>query len=184
LRIPLLRFGDDDSPIAKWEVLFCPIVIPTAFCAILTGFAFWMILGPPLSLVSSSIRKSRSNKLRAKMLEAGRYLPASKFQERIDSGSGTLIVVCGSEIFYWWTEDDIVSDAPLTLPSTFDDPQSERLSAFAEHCLQTYTDTSAGNAMLCGELKWADLDEVANVITIRTWGDDPEIVGRLFLGTY
>ena len=184
LRIPLIRFGSDDAPTAKWEWWFYPIVIPVIFCALFIAFALWVILGPPLWLISSAREKSRMDKLRTKMMDAGRYLPASMLCEKIESTCGTLIVECGATTLFWWTSDDILSNAPVALPNTFDESQSEQVATFAQRCLQTYSDRSTGSAMLTEEPDLNGLEETLNVVTIRTWGNEPEIVGRLFLRTY
>ena len=184
LRIPLIRFGKDDTPTARWEWCFYPIVIPLVFCFMLVGLAAWSILGPPLSLLSSARAKSRLAKLRAKMVDVGRYLPAATLCDKIESACGTLIVECGSTTLYWWTNDDVISSAPAALPSTFDHPQSEQVSAFAQRCLEKYTHRSTGHAMLTETPELNDLDETINVVTIRTWSDVPAIVSGLFLRSY
>lgn len=35
MRIPLVRFGGDESPIARWEWLFAPIMLPLFFIFLL-----------------------------------------------------------------------------------------------------------------------------------------------------
>lgn len=43
MRFPILRFGEDTTPITKWELLFAPLVIPLFFL----GFFALVVLSVP-----------------------------------------------------------------------------------------------------------------------------------------
>ena len=149
-RLPLIRFGVDDTPVVWWEWLFYPLVIVLiTFC-----FVAFMRAAIPITAIHFVRAVIRFRHMKRELAAAGRFLTAEQLVDRLRAGLGTLIVVYEwpkGPIEEWWTTEDIIAIAPIPLPSSIHEGQSSGLSSFAENCIATYTDRNTGNAMLtCG----------------------------------
>lgn len=154
-------------------------ILSTAFAGILAVVALPWIL--PLYLHDRRIKRE--------LAKAGRFLKNREFAARLTAGDGTLIAVQDymGRTIHWWTEEDVIGNAPVTLPprNAIDSARSEALRLYAERCLARYIDYESGIALLTnGTMKLVDEPlhvafPAAKAVTIVTWTDEPTIVEGL-----
>lgn len=151
MRLPLVRFRDDDSPTAWWEWLFGPVIIP-AFILFLIAAA---VVSLPWGLVIRARRRSQERRLISRLSAVGRYLDWPDVEARLRAGEGTLIIEhCSPKgpVREWWTADDIIAEAPVPLPQSLKTPVEDAildvLVEFAQTCSSKYLDEKDGIAKL------------------------------------
>ncbi len=184
LRIPIIRFGNDLTPIGWWEWLFYPIVFVITICF----FVVASILAIPVRVISDIASLSTERKMKDRLIKSGRFVADDELKRHLDDGSGTLIVVHESPkgpIREWWTEDDVIGNAPLSLPDKFDDCLVDDLTVFAERCLEKYVDPTEGSAVLTngvfapGDATVAVRFPRAKIVTILAWSGPSIAQGHL-----
>lgn len=174
LRLPILRYGRNEPPIAWWEWLFLPIIIPYVIVLVLIGFFIF----PPIEYVRDALRIGRKNKLRQKLESRGRYMEWAQVEHELINGRGTLIVEHQPPIGHtreWWTPEDLVGGSPVTLPSGIgllpkDDNKKSELEAYAQSCIARLIDRETGEAKLT-ERPYPQLRRYpkARVIELASW---------------
>jgi hypothetical protein len=151
MRLPLVRSGDDDRPIAWWEWPFVPVV---ALLLVLVLLILMVVSIPGGLLYQFWLRRSE-RRLRVRLAGTGRFLDWADVEARLTAGEGTLLIEHFSPkgpIREWWTPDNLIAGAPAPLPTSFQTPladgEVERLQEYAEACRTRYTDVGLGSAML------------------------------------
>jgi hypothetical protein len=151
MRIPLVRLSGDERPVAWWEWLFIPITTPVVFVVLLV----LAVISVPVELISRLRSRRHEKQLHRQFNESGRYMEWAAVEAKLITGEGTLIVEHHSPkgpIREWWTEDDLVTAAPVPLPTSLqslpDQNQLQLLHAYANACSTRYTDTETGAAHL------------------------------------
>jgi hypothetical protein len=151
MRMPLVRRGDDNTPIAWWEWLFAPILMPL--------FLVWMVLlavlSFPVGLVYSFQQWREEKRLRPRLTAAGRWIDWSEVEAGLRAGVGTLIIEHRSPqgpVREWWTEDDVIARAPIPLPADVRTPPPEEqipaVLQYGRECAARYVDVESGSARL------------------------------------
>lgn len=151
MRIPLVRSGSDETPIAWWEWLFAPILMPLFFIFLLV----MAIVSVPVEFVYRLRQQHQEKQLRPRIAAVGRFMEWAEVEAKLKVGVGTLIVEHRSPkgpIREWWTEDDLAAAAPVPLPASLKSPpgegQLQPLVEFAKSCLARYVDIEMGTAKL------------------------------------
>jgi hypothetical protein len=151
MRLPLVRSGDDETPIAWWEWLSAPIMMPL-FVLVLLIMA---VVSIPVEFVIRLIQQRKEKHLRQQLAAAGRFIEWGDVEAKLKAGEGTLIVEhCSPKgpIREWWTEADVVAAAPVPLPTSLKSLPAEgrlqRLQDFAKTCSARYVAIEAGSAKL------------------------------------
>jgi hypothetical protein len=151
MRIPLVRSGGDDTPIAWWEWLFAPVLMPVFFLFLLVA----AVVSVPLEFLYRLHVRRREKQLRPRLAALGRYLEWSEVEAKLKVGQGTLIVQHLSPkgpVREWWTEDDVIAAAPVPLPASLRQPKTqaelEPVQQYARTCASWYVDVEAGTAKL------------------------------------
>jgi hypothetical protein len=151
MRIPLVRSGGDETPIAWWEWLFAPIMMPLFFIFLLV----MAIVSVPVEFVYRLRQQRLEKQLRPRLAAVGRFMEWDEVEAKLRAGVGTLIVEHRSPkgpIREWWTEDDLVTGTPVPLPASLKSPpqegQLQPLQEFAKSCSARYVDIETGAAKL------------------------------------
>jgi hypothetical protein len=158
MRIPLYRRKGDETPIARWEWLFAPIMLPLFILLLLVGVVIAGVL-IPVDFVYRYVyhlRQQRLDKqLRSRLVATGRFLEWSEVEAKLQKGEGTLIVEhCAPKgpIREWWTADDLIAASPVPLPlSLYSQIAAEHwkpLQEYATSCVARYLDGEMGLAYL------------------------------------
>jgi hypothetical protein len=151
VRLPLIRFGNDETPIAWWEWLFVPLMVPLFF----VGLLCMSVVSVPVELAYRIMQWQGEKRLRPRLTGAGRFLEWPAVEAKLMAGEGTLIVEHLSPkgpIREWWSKDDLIAAAPVPLPASLRslpvEGQVQPLQEFAAVCAARYTDTNSGEAKL------------------------------------
>ncbi len=151
MRFPLVRTGSDESPIAWWEWLFAPVILPLFFIFL----SVMAVVSVPLEFVYRLRQQSEEKQLRLRLVATGRFMEWAEVEARLKAGAGTLIVEHLSPkgpIREWWSEDDLIAAAPVSLPVSLKSPPGEghlqMLQEYAAACATRYTDLATGAANL------------------------------------
>jgi hypothetical protein len=148
MRFPLLRRGNDRSPVAWWEWLFAPLVYPMIFLLFLLA----AILAIPFAIVMVILHRFREHRFARRMRELGRFISWEELEPRLRSGDGTLVIEQAQKdgVRVWWTEDDIVQQAPVELPAEqeLDYLRFGTPHPFVTWCFSRYLDSDTGQALL------------------------------------
>src|SRR4051794_21512681 len=114
MRIPLVRSGRDDTPIAWWEWLFAPVMMPLFIVALLV-LAGLSVLALPFLLLAFWWRERRFARL---MRDRGRFIPWQELKPHLQAGEGTLVVEQAQKdgVRVWWTQEDVAQEAPAQPP--------------------------------------------------------------------
>lgn len=150
-------------------LLVCPLLI------------IGTIISIPFSILYFIVQDIKEHTLSRDLKSRGRYIPWSQVEHEISQGSGTLIVEHFSPkgpIREWWTEEDVIGTAPVTLPSSFPAEDVEGLRFYAQACIERYTDMKTGGAKLTRrELPHASSRfPRANIVTLVRWSEEPVLV--------
>ncbi len=150
MRVPLVRFGDDERPFAWWELLFIPVMLPLIFISLLV----LAVLSVPAEVVYGLRQRRREKELRPRLAAVGRVMDWAEVETKLVVGDGTLVVEhCSPKgpVREWWTADDLVAAAPVTLPTSIRAPAEDgltQLQDYAASCAVRYLDHDAGSACL------------------------------------
>ena len=151
MRFPLIRAGDDDTPWAWWEWLLAPIIWPVLLILMVVVAA----VSIPVEIVYRFRMWRQEKKLLARLTSVGRSVPWSEIEARFRAGEGTLIVEHRSPngpIREWWSEDDLVGEAPLPLPTSVrslpPEGPCESVREYARFCAARYAAPDSGTAKL------------------------------------
>jgi len=151
VRVPLIRFGADETPFAWWEWLFAPVMMPLFFA----GLLVMAVVSVPVEFVYRLRQQRDEKRLRPRLAAAGRFMEWPAVEAKLRAGEGTLIVEHLSPkgpIREWWAEDDVIAATPVPLPASLKTPPAEGqlppLQEFAAGCMARYTDTASGAAKL------------------------------------
>ena len=181
IRIPLIRRGEDATPVAWWEYIFLPLVAIVLTSAFVIGF----VVSIPWSFFHKRAIQNKSRSTHAHFKAADRFMADETLVEHLLHGRGTLIVLRLSPkepYREFWTSDDLIAMAPESLPGLATSHQSESLTQFATVCIERYLDSTTGTAFLThGRLSTHDLSvsarfPKARIVTILTTLGDPIIV--------
>ncbi|MGL6072993.1 MAG: hypothetical protein ACRC8S_02405 [Fimbriiglobus sp.] len=149
--MPLVRSGGDESPIAWWEWLFAPIMMPLFIIFLLV----MAVVSVPLEFVYRLRQQREEKRLQPRLAAAGRFLDWPAVEAKLQAGEGTLIVEHLSPkgpIREWWAEDDLIAASPVPLPTSLKSPPAEGqlqpLQEFAATCAARYADLASGAAKL------------------------------------
>jgi hypothetical protein len=147
----LIRFGDDETPIAWWEWLFAPIMMPLIFLFMLV----MAVVSVPVEFVYRLRQQREEKQLRHRLVASDRFMEWREVEAKLREGEGTLIVEHRSPkgpVREWWTEDDLVAAAPVPLPTSLKSlPEGDRLQPlqeFAKSCWARYVAIEGGAAKL------------------------------------
>lgn len=192
MRVPLIRFGADETPFAWWEWLFVPVMFPLISVVLSTitlasipiTFVFWLRL------------RHEERRLRSRLAAESRFVEWADIEASFRSGEGTLIVEHRSPkgpTREWWTSDDLVASAPDPLPVSHLSPlvagQVERLQDYAASCAARYVNVDTGTAYLTQvQVPWDRLNcrklaekyPAARIVTLVWWRNEPQ----LYLGDF
>ena len=151
MRMPLVRRGDDDTPIAWWEWLFVPLLTPLFFVLLLVA----AVVSIPVEFVYRWRQQREEKHLRSRLTAAGRIIPWGDIEPKLESGEGTLVIEHRSPkgpIREWWTEDDVIAGSPVPLLGSLQSPPEEEqllaLREYAANCARKYLDLEYGTASL------------------------------------
>jgi hypothetical protein len=151
VRVPLIRFGADETPYAWWEWLFAPVMMPLIFA----GLLVMAVVSVPVEFVYRLRQRRNEKRLRPRLAAVGRFLEWPAVEAELRAGEGTLIVEHQSPkgpIREWWAEDDLIAAAPVPLPASLRsspaEGQLQPLQEYAAACVARYTDVAAGTARL------------------------------------
>ncbi|HKB41650.1 MAG TPA: hypothetical protein VKD72_34820 [Gemmataceae bacterium] len=149
MRFPLVRSGDNDSPIAWWEWLFAPLLMPLFLVLLL----LMVVVSVPIELGRQLVMYRREKQLPKRLAEHGHFLDWPDLKRRLEAGEGTLIVehcALHGPIREWWTEDDVIASAPAALPKSIRSlgDELEVLRDFSRTCAGKYVDLASGTAKL------------------------------------
>lgn len=151
MRIPLTRAGGDETPIAWWEWLFAPIMMPLFFVFLLV----MAVVSIPVELVYRLRLNRQEKQLRPRLAAVGRVMEWTEVEAKLKAGEGTLIVEhCSPKgpIREWWTGDDLAGQAPVPLPASLKSPpeegQLQQLHEYAKTCAARYVVIEGGTARL------------------------------------
>jgi hypothetical protein len=154
MRFPLVRSGKDDSPIARWEWFFAPVIMPPLLVglAVLAGLS---VLALPFLV---SIDSWRRLSFASRMRRQGRFIHWGALEPRLQVGEGTLIVEQAQKagIRVWWVQDDVLGIAPIQ-PPLEEDLQYFRLTEphpFVSWCFERYLNPDSGQATLTDPPYW------------------------------
>lgn len=149
--IPLIRSGNDETPLAWWEWLFAPVVMPLIFVTLL----ILAVVALPVGFVDQFRRGREEARLRTRLVGAGRFVAWQDVEVGLRTGRGTLLVEhLGPKgpIREWWTPDDLIARSSLALPASLNsrlaEGQLEPLYRYAAACAARYTDPESGAAQL------------------------------------
>jgi hypothetical protein len=158
MRFPLVCSGGDETPIAWSEWLFAPIMTLLLFIMTPLLFIFLLVMAfvsIPLEFVYRLRQQREEMKIRPRLGAAGRFLEWAAVEAKLRAGEGTLIVEHLSPkgpIREWWTEDDLIAPAPVSLPRSLKSPLSAEqlhpMQEYAATCARRYTDVATGAAKL------------------------------------
>lgn len=174
MRLPLVRSGDDDSPTAWWEWLFAPVMVPAFFL-----FLFAMaVVSIPGSLVTKVRRRIQERQMISRFSAVGRYLDWPNVEAHLRVGEGTLIIEhCSPDgpVREWWTADDIIAEAPISLPQSLktsvEDTHLDVLVEFAQNCSSKYLDEKNGVAQLTRvPVPWRRALELSDYVVVNIGG--------------
>ena len=177
------RYAPEDDAWIWLRSLACFLLSPLFIPFILIG----LLVSIPADLIGSFLRAKRERMLKRDLSEAGRFLQNDDLKARLESGSGTLIVVLHTPkgpVREWWTNDDIINTAPSPLPARIDDCKSHELKAYAKSCVEKYTINNADTAMLTNgvyaiaESAIADAFPRAKVVSIFNWFPDGPLIAQ------
>jgi hypothetical protein len=148
MRFPILRRGNDESPIAWWEWLFAPLLYPaTMLLFLLAG-----ILAIPFAIVMVIFQWFRDRRFARKMRELGRFISWEELEPRLQSGDGTLVIEQAQKagVRVWWTGADIAQQAPVQPPpeEELDYLRFGTPHPFVTWCFSRYLDSVSGQALL------------------------------------
>jgi hypothetical protein len=151
MRMPLVRSGGDETPIAWWEWLFAPLLMPLFFVALLV----LAVVSIPVEFVYRVRQQREERQFRPRLAAAGRCVEWAEVEARLQAGEGTLIIEHLSPkgpIREWWTEEDVIAGAPVALPSSLASPppegQQQAVQEYARACAAKYLDVESGTAKL------------------------------------
>jgi hypothetical protein len=152
MRMPLVRRGDDETPIAWWEWLFAPLLMPLFMVYLLLVMPLVFV---PVGFVCGLWQRRQEKRLRAGLAAAGRFVEWAEVEEKLRAGVGTLIIEHrspGGPIREWWVPADLIADAPVPLPASVRsipaDEGLEPLQRYARICASRYLDVESGSAKL------------------------------------
>jgi len=172
LRIPLIRSGDDETPIRWWEWLFAPAIMPLIFILLL----FASVLSVPVEWVNRFLVNRHENKLRQRLIQNGRFLEWPSLEPLLTDGGGTLIIEHQSlkgPIREWFTPDDIIESSPMPLPTSIKmlKEDDEPLQDYARKCAKQYVDEESGTATLT-ELpnSLSKRTDPRKYVVVKLWG--------------
>jgi hypothetical protein len=155
MRIPLIRPQGDERPIAWWEWLIGPLVLPLVYLPFLFLAPVLLVIGLvsiPISAGFQFLQYRREGKLRSRLVLAGRYMSWPELEGKLEAGEGTLIVEHRSPkgpIREWWTKDDVIGCSPVPLPVSWMARSQDQLAPlhdYAKECAAKYCDVDEGTA--------------------------------------
>src|SRR5262245_26460028 len=151
MRVPLIRYGDDDTPWAWWEWLFVPLMYPLIFVVLLT----LSVASVPVAFVYRLLQRREEKRLRPRLAAAGRLVGWPEVEAGLRTGEGTLLIEHQSPkgpIREWWAADDLIAGSPVSLPASLKSPlaegQLESLRDYAASCAAQYLNVESGAAKL------------------------------------
>ena len=131
--------------------LLCMILSPVIFAVLLVA----VLVSIPFDFIRRIKQKRREKDICNRLVSEGRFAKWIDVESRLKDGSGTLIVQhCSPKgpIREWWTDDDIIGDAPISLPGALSEmpaeSELEMLQTYARECSQRYLDEETGLAKL------------------------------------
>jgi hypothetical protein len=148
MRIPLLRFGRDESPFAWWEFLFAPVLLPLYAMVLFFVVGLTILVVPFLMFAAwrSERRFARS------MRDQGRFMTWKELEPLLRAGDGTLIVEQAQKdgVRVWWSRDDVLREASMKPPAEadLDYMRSGKPHPFVAWCFARYLSRDAGGATL------------------------------------
>lgn len=176
MRIPFIRTENDKTPLAWWEYLLAPVVIPAVIAALLAlGVA-----SVPFAIGVSVWTFVRDWQLRRRLTAIGRFMPWAELEPKLHAGEGTLIVEFrGFKLpdREWWVEADLISAVPCRLPkeyTEFADGPRDAIRAYARQCVKLI-DPETGTAKMT-RVRGRTPSEAypkARILDLSNWDDDP-----------
>ncbi len=149
MHIPLLRFRNDRTPIAWWEWLFAPVLLPLLLVGtvlLLAGLAVFFV---PYYMVHQWWRERRFKQL---MRDGGRFVSWIELEPRLKAGTGTLVVEQAHKncVRFWWTEQNVMLEAPTQCPpeQELDYMRIAEPHPFVSWCYRRYLSADSGEAFL------------------------------------
>ncbi|MGA2498163.1 MAG: hypothetical protein ABSH20_10500 [Tepidisphaeraceae bacterium] len=151
MRIPLTRSAGDETPIAWWEYLFAPIIMPLFLLFLL----FAAVVSIPLEFVNRLRQNRQERQLGRRLAAVNRLMRWDDVAAKLIAGEGTLIIEHRSPsgpIREWWTEDDLIGSAPVLLPDSLTLPPTEEqlrlVQEYGKACSERYVSIESGTAKL------------------------------------
>jgi len=137
-----------------WLLFVAPFGLLVALCFV-TLLAIMVLISIRIMFIAPLRDRRREKRLRRRIASAGRWMPASQVDAKLNSGEGTLIIehlLPKGFTREWWTEDDLIGDSPVPLPTSPIGPpdgnRSTSLNEYALSCAMKYTGPRAGTARL------------------------------------
>ena len=155
LEEPELEEPELEEPERRWWFWPCQLL-----WVVLTPFVFPLLLiaaiiSIPVEFILQIRQRCRETGYRARLAAEGRLLPWADVDVHLRNGTGTLIVEhCSPRgpVRDWWTEDDIIGNAPVSLPSAIAELPAEsdleKLLAYSRECRDRHLDEQNGLAKL------------------------------------
>ncbi len=133
----------------EWPWYLVVSLLTVCFGLPLVIFVFAYLL--PRQIVFERRERREEKWLRRWLASVGRSVPASELDAKLTSGEGTLIIenlLPQDIVREWWTEEDVIGNAPVPLPKSPilppDENQSTALNTYALSCRRRYTDPTTG----------------------------------------
>ncbi len=133
-----------------WEVPLAFLLLPLTLPLLL----LIAILSIPGMWIAQRISNHQEKKLTASLKNVGRFVDWTDVESKLVSGEGTLIVeyyLPKGPVREWWTQDDVIGDAPKALPESIeldDDRWTDRHADYARSCVVRYINLDYGNAAI------------------------------------
>ena len=178
-------------PVREWPwylvVSLLSLLATVCFGLPLVIFVFAYLL--PMAVLSGRRERREEKWLRRWLASVGRSVPALELDAKLNSGEGTLIIehlLPQDFVREWWTEEDVIGNSPVPLPTTPilppDRNQSAALNAYALACRRGYTDPTTGIGKLtetvpelsASHRKLAEKYPRAKIVVLLffNWGDN------------
>jgi len=148
-----LKQPSDLTPMQRvlWFLL-APIVLPGVLVFVGIPMCILAGLSIPVGLLQKYRVWRRERELVQRMQAAGRFLAWPIVAERLSRGEGTLLVEQANKDGrrFWWTADDVASQAPAAPPSFADIDYVLPVPThpFVAWCLERYTSPLRGSASI------------------------------------
>lgn len=113
-----------------------------------------MLISIPISSRLKRRMERQEKALKNQLKDVGRFVDWTEVESKLERGEGTLIVeYCFPKgpVREWWTEDDVIGNAPRALSDSTDadlDRRTDRLADYARSCVVRYVNLDSGIASI------------------------------------